>query len=372
MMNRRKWLQGAGIASVATLLGGPTALQAKTVPLYRERLILEGMPIRLSANENPYGPSPVVRKAIENAFDVACRYPGADRNRLLEKIAKKEGLSTDHIVITGGSTEGLKVTGLTFGLDSGEIIAAAPTFKALFGYAQQFGAHIHEVPVREDLQHDLPEMERRITNRTSLVFICNPNNPTGTLLPADEFTDFCKRVSKRTVVFSDEAYADFITEPDYPSMASLVKQGHNVIVSRTFSKVYGLAGVRIGYLVARPDIAARLIRNRVAYTNVLALHAAEAALEDQAFYDFSIEQNMAAKKMIYKTLDDLGLEYQPSHTNFVFFKTGRPIVTLNEQMRDKGVLVGRPFPPLTDWCRISTGTIEEVKRFNQALKEVMS
>lgn len=371
-MNRRKWLRGAGMASMATLVGGLPALQANPMPLYPARKILDGQPIRLSANENPYGPSPVVRKAIEAAFEVACRYPSASRDRLLDKIAEKEGLSKDHIVITGGSTEGLKVTGLTFGLDSGEIIAAAPTFKALFSYAAQFGAHIHQVPVTKDLQHDLPAMERRITNRTSLVFICNPNNPTGTLLPADEFTDFCKRVAKRTVVFSDEAYSDFITESDYPSMTSLVKQGHNVIVSKTFSKVYGLAGVRIGYLVARPDIAARLIRNRVAYTNVLALHAAEAALDDQAFYKFSIQKNVEAKNMIYKTLDNLGLQYTPSHTNFVFFKSGRPIEQLNRQMEDKGVLIGRSFPPLTEWCRISTGTLEEVQRFNQALKEVMS
>ncbi|MEM6377639.1 MAG: aminotransferase class I/II-fold pyridoxal phosphate-dependent enzyme, partial [Bacteroidota bacterium] len=138
------------------------------------------------------------------------------------------------------------------------------------------------------------------------------------------------------------------------------------------SKVYGLAGVRIGYLVARPDIAARLIRNRVAYTNVLALHAAEAAMKDQAFYDFSIQKNATAKQMIYKTLDELGLEYQPSHTNFVFFKSGRPIAELNQQMLEKGVMIGRPFPPLTDWCRISTGTLEEVQRFNEALKQVLS
>jgi histidinol-phosphate aminotransferase len=221
------------------------------------------------------------------------------------------------------------------------------------------------------MQHDLAAMEQRITNRTSLVFVCNPNNPTGTLLPADEYTNFCKQVAERAVVFADEAYFDFITEKNYPSMTRLVKEGHNVIVSKTFSKVYVLAGLRIGYLVARPDIAQRLIRNRVAYTNVLALHAASTALDEQDFYDHSLRKNEEAKAMIYQQLDQLGLPYVKSHTNFVFFQTGRPITEVQKAMLAQGVSVGRPFPPFLDWCRISTGTIKEMEMFNQALRKVM-
>jgi histidinol-phosphate aminotransferase len=372
-IDRRQWLSRAGLASAATLLGGIVPLEAKSAgePWFPPRPIIDGEPIRLSANENPYGPSQKVRQSVQEAFDVACRYPSASRDGLLDKIAKKEGLSRDHIVITGGSTEGLKVCGLTFGMDGGEVITAAPTFKALYKYAEQFGAHIHEVPVREDMQHDLAAMEQRITNRTSLVFVCNPNNPTGTLLPADEYTNFCKQVAERAVVFADEAYFDFITEKNYPSMTRLVKEGHNVIVSKTFSKVYGLAGLRIGYLVARPDIAQRLIRNRVAYTNVLALHAASTALDEQDFYDHSLRKNEEAKAMIYQQLDQLGLPYVKSHTNFVFFQTGRPITEVQKAMLAQGVSVGRPFPPFLDWCRISTGTIKEMEMFNQALRKVM-
>lgn len=372
-IDRRQWLSRAGLASAATLLAGLTPLEAKSTSesWFPGRPIIDGEPIRLSANENPYGPSQKVRRSVQEAFDVACRYPSASRDGLLAKIAKKEGLTPDHIVITGGSTEGLKVTGLTFGMDGGEVITAAPTFKALYKYAEQFGAHIHEVPVKEDMQHDLEAMEQRITNRTSLVFVCNPNNPTGTLLPAQAYTDFCKRTAERAVVFADEAYFDFITEPNYPSMTELVKDGHNVIVSKTFSKVYGLAGLRIGYLVARPDIAQRLIRNRVAYTNVLALHAASTALDEQAFYDHSLGKNEEGKAMIYQQLDAMGLPYVKSHTNFVFFKTGRPIAEVQKAMLAEGVQVGRPFPPFLDWCRISTGTIEEMKMFNKALKKVM-
>lgn len=372
-IDRRQWLSRAGLASAATLLGGLGSLEAKTTNRnwFPARPIIDGEAILLNANENPYGPSQKVRKAVQEAFDVACRYPGASRDGLLDKIAEKEGLSRDHIVITGGSTEGLKVTGLTFGIEGGEVITASPTFKALYKYAEQFGAHIHEVPVREDMQHDLKAMEQRITNQTSLVFVCNPNNPTGTLLPAQEYMDFCKRVGERAVVFADEAYFDFITEADYPSMTQLVKKGHNVIVSRTFSKVYGLAGMRIGYLVARPDLAQRLIRNRVAYTNVLALHAASTALDEQDFYDFSLRKNEEAKAMIYQQLDAMGLPYIKSHSNFIFFKTGMPIQKVQQAMLAEGVAVGRPFPPFLDWCRISTGTQQEMELFNKALKKVL-
>lgn len=370
-IDRRQWLRGAGLASAATLLGGMAPLQAKERTLFPARPIIDGQAIRLSANENPYGPSARVRAAIQEAFSLACRYPSASRDGLLAKIAQKEGLTPDHIVITGGSTEGLKVAGLTFGGPGSEVITATPTFTSLYKYAEQQGAYVHEVPVRADMQHDLVAMEQRLSNKTSLVFVCNPNNPTGTLLPAQEYEDFCQRVAQQAVVFADEAYFDFITQADYPSMTRLVKAGHNVIVSKTFSKVYGLAGMRIGYLVARPDMAARLIQNRMAYTNVLALQAASAALEEQDFYDFSLQKNEEAKAMIYQQLDKLGLPYLPSQTNFVFFKTGRPIAEVQAAMLAQGVAVGRPFPPFLDWCRISTGTLEEVARFNQALEKVM-
>ena len=155
-------------------------------------------------------------------------------------------------------------------------------------------------------------------------------------------------------------------------MVELVKEGKNVIVSKTFSKVYGLAGIRIGYLIARPDIAARLKKSIMAMTNVLAIAAAEEALKDDEFYKFSIAKNAEGKENMYKTLDDIGLDYIKSHTNFVFFQSGRHINDLSEAMAKKGVLIGRPFPPLYNWARISTGTTEEVNAFCDALKSVYS
>jgi len=241
----------------------------------------------------------------------------------------------------------------------------------LISYAEQFGAFINKVPLTKDMGHDLEEMERRVTNNTSLVFVCNPNNPTGTLIPKKELWDFCNTVSDRTIVFSDEAYYDYITEPNYPSMVELVKQGKNVIVSRTFSKVYALAGLRVGYLIARPDIAERVRKNVMAKSNMMAVTAAIASLNDNTFYDKCLAKNIEGKQHIYKTLDELNLRYIPSHTNFVFFHTGREITELIPKMRAQKVAIGRPFPPLNDWCRISTGKMDDVRKFGEALKLVM-
>ncbi|MGY8978347.1 MAG: pyridoxal phosphate-dependent aminotransferase [Cytophagales bacterium] len=372
-LSRRSWLKGAGLMSSLAVIGGIAPLDqlsAKEIKKFRPRPLTGN--IKLSSNENPYGPSEKVRQAMISNFDQACRYPFSYSGELIEKIAAKEGVSKDHIVLAGGSTEGLKVVGLTYGMNGGEIIAAQPTFLALMTYAAQWGGSVNWVPVDKNMMHDLDEMEKRISSKTKLIFLCNPNNPTSTLLPADRVLDFCNTVSHKVTIFSDEAYYDFIEDRNYPSMVSLVKKGKNIIVSKTFSKVYGLAGLRIGYMVAKPEIAASLRKNIMAFTNVLAIEAAKNALDDQEFYDFSLNKTLEAKKIILEGLDDLNLEYAPSNTNFIFFKSGRNIENLQQQMLAKGIMVGRPFPPFDDWCRISTGTLEEVIQFNDALKKVLS
>ncbi|PIQ48181.1 MAG: aminotransferase [Cytophagales bacterium CG12_big_fil_rev_8_21_14_0_65_40_12] len=372
-MDRRSWLKKGGALSALTLLGGTAVASTLTqsdIEKFNPRPF--SGPAQLNFNENPFGPSAKVRKAMTEAFDMGCRYPDSLIDELAEMVAKKEGVTRDHIVIGGGSTEGLKVTGLTFANNGGEIIAARPTFLAMMSYAQQWGATVNWVDLDDKLTHDVDEMERRISSKTKLIFLCNPNNPTSTLLEKNKLVNFVTSASKKTIVFSDEAYYDFIEEKDYPSMVTLVKEGANVIVSKTFSKVYGLAGLRVGYLVAKPELANKIRENVVANSNVLALQAAMTALNDDEFYNFSLNKVKEGKQLMYKTMDSLGLEYIPSNTNFIFFKTGRDIKTFNKQMLENGVLVGRPFPPYNDWCRISMGTIEEVQVFNKALVKIMS
>ncbi len=371
--DRRQWLKTAGWAGAFSLLGGANSLANNLTPSGLSVVAhntTNGI-IRLSSNENPYGPSGKVRQAMIDAFHEVCRYPFGYSGKLADKIAQKHGVTKDHIVITGGSTEGLKAAGLIYGLHGGEIVAAEPTFLSLMEYAEQFGAYVHYVPVDKHLTHDLEAMEKRLTGSTRLIFVCNPNNPTGTLLPAETMKNFCENLSARMVVFADEAYFDYITEPNYPSMVELVKQDLNVIVSRTFSKIYGLAGIRLGYLIARPDIAQRLRESVMANTNVLAIFAALKAMEDEEFYKFSLEQNQAGKEIIYKALDELNLPYIKSHANFVFFNAGKDIRELQGEFFMRGIQIGRPFPPLMEWCRISTGTIEEVQAFVKVLKEVV-
>ncbi|MBT8235497.1 MAG: histidinol-phosphate aminotransferase family protein [Bacteroidia bacterium] len=366
-IDRRNWLRTVGLGGGFTLLGGLPALADTAIP----RHISSTGPIKLSSNENPYGPSSRVREVIKQNFDNACRYPFSFLRGLVDMIAEKEGVSKDHVVVTGGSTEGLKACGLVFGLNDKEVVAADPTFQALLRYAENFGSKVHRVPLNETMHHDLEAMGNKINGNTGLVFICNPNNPTGTLLDSNDLIDFCNTYEKDTVIFSDEAYYDFIMEPDYPSMITLVKKGKNVVVSKTFSKVYGLAGLRIGYLIARPDIATRLKNAIMAMSNVLAIEAAKEALRDDEFYTYSLLQNTKAKKLIYSTLEELDLPYIKSHTNFIFFRSGRSIHELIPAMRDEGVLIGRPFPPKLDWARISTGTLEETELFNRALTKIL-
>ena len=205
-----------------------------------------------------------------------------------------------------------------------------------------------------------------------MVFVCNPNNPTGTMLSAEELENFCVSTSKNTCVFVDEAYYDYSINDGYPTMTKLVKEGHNIIVSRTFSKIYGLAGVRIGYLISSPERIAELKKCTMAGTNILATHAAIMAYDEDSFFNYSLSKNKEALNILYKVFEGLDLEYVNSHTNFAFFKTGVHIDEFSKYMKEKGILVGRPFPPYYDWCRISTGRIQDVKVFSERLKEYYS
>ncbi len=366
-MDRRNWLRTAGMSGGLLCLGGLEALGKNACT----RSLSEDGQVFLNANENPYSPSAAIRQTLTDNLEQTCRYPFRALPDLVDRIAEKEGVSRDHVVVTGGSSEGLTAAGLIYGMNGGEIIAADPTFQRLLQYAENFGAKVHRVPVNQRLEHDLEGMSARINKGTSLIFLCNPNNPTGTIIDRDKLRDFCISHEKEAVIFSDEAYYDFITEPDYPSMVELVREGRNVIVSKTFSKVYGLAGLRIGYLIARPDIAKRLKEGVMAMTNVLAIAAAKHALEDDTFYKFSIAKNQQAKERIYEALESLNLRYIRSHTNFVFFETGRHIDQMIQSMRKENIWIGRPFPPMYNWARVSTGTMEEMELFTTALKRVM-
>jgi histidinol-phosphate aminotransferase len=376
IINRRQWLKSASLVAGSATLFADNFLNLNTVKPFNDPFKwmdeTSNEVIRLSSNENPYGPSKYVREKMISAFDKVCRYPFAEIDSLTKKIADKEGLLPENILLTIGSTEGLKIAALAYLQKGGELVAPDPTFEAMINYAEACGAYVHRVPVNKELGLDLENLEKRCSGDTRMVFVCNPNNPTGTILPPDEMNHFCTKMAKRTMVFSDEAYIDYINIPNYPSMTSLVKEGLNVIVSRTFSKVYGIAGLRIGYLIARPDIIRRLDKFRIDRPNILAIIAASNAMDETDFYKFSVSKNKESLSLLTKTMDKHRLKYTESHANFVFFKTGMNINDFSKKMFDHNIRVGRPFPPLNDWCRISTGTTEEMEKVVSALNVIYS
>ena len=376
MQSRRDWFKSS--IGIGGLMLTPSILTAEEIKKYNPRS--KSSIVKLSSNENPYGPSERVLNAIKNSFNDACRYPYEFIQELQKTLARKHDVPIESIVITGGSNEALRITGLAISNKGGNIVAGQPTYLALMNYAEAWGAEIKWVPVDSDKGYDLKKIRESIDKETNMVFIANPNNPTGTLLNANSLANFCEDISKQTLVFCDEAYYDYINEKDYPSMDYLVRKGENVIISRTFSKVYGMAGLRIGYLVLKPKLADDLFGkyspygrpNIMAQTNVLAVAAASEALKDTDFYKFSLKKANEEKDKIYKLLDYLDLKYVKSSTNFVFFESKKHIDKLTAEMLEKGVRIGRPFPPFYDWCRISTGTSQEVDIFIESMLEVYS
>ena len=368
-ISRRNLIKLLGISGASIPLTG--LINSKKINLNKN--LNESIPIKLSSNENPYGPSKKVRDAITEAFDEVCRYPYSEPynriSQLEKKIAKREGVDPGMVLVTGGSNEGLRATGRLFGIEKKEIIACKPTYLALMTYAEEFDCKINWVPLDKELKYDLNEIKNRVSDKTSMIFVCNPNNPTGTMLDSKVLENFCLNISKKTCVFVDEAYYDYSINNGYPTMTKLVKKGHNIIVSRTFSKVYGLAGLRIGYLISNEERINQLKKCTMAGTNILASHAAINAYDDNEFFNYSLNKNKEGLSFLYSLFDELDLEYKKSYTNFVFFKSGHHIDRVQDFMKKKNILVGRPFPPYYNWCRISTGKIEDLEKFSTALKE---
>jgi histidinol-phosphate aminotransferase len=341
----------------------------RAVPLEEEKVKVRA---RLNSNENPYGPSEKARRAMTEAFDEGCRYPGGQNKKLEELIAKKEGLSPDQVILGAGSGEVLRMAAMAYGPQGGEILTAHPTYEGLESAAHTIGAFVHRVALNKNFEHDLDAMDRRTTQAVRLVFVCNPNNPTGTIVPADRLRAFCKEVSRRSVVLVDEAYHEYVDDAQYSSMMDLARDGYNVIISRTFSKIHAMAGLRVGYGFARPDIVARLRQFR-GFINILGMQAAMASYQDPEFQSFSRKKNAEARIYTYKALDELGYKYIRSQANFVFFKLSKDVQAqaFRDVMEKKhGILVGRTFPPYNDYCRVSMGTMDEMKIFATALREV--
>lgn len=330
-----------------------------------------GGPIILCWNENPYGPSPAARAAVSGAIPEGCRYPDDEMQPLIAELAAREGVSPDCIVSGTGSGELLRALGMLAARNGGEIVAAQPTYTELTRYAEACGAHIRFVPVDRSLRHDLAAMHVAVGASTRAVYLCNPNNPTGTTVAAADIRAFVAALPAQVTTIVDEAYLDFVVAPEVTSVADLTAGAQRVVVLRTFSKIHGMAGIRCGYGIARADVAKELSAARMTTPNVFAVRAARASLGDKAFLADTRRRILASRLAITTELARHKLQFAEPQGNFVFFDTGMPLKRFTELMRARNILVGRRFAPYDNWCRITIGTEPEVDAFLTALPAVL-
>jgi histidinol-phosphate aminotransferase len=326
----------------------------------------DGRVVRLSHNENPYGPSPKARKALIAAIDQGNRYPREAISNLEQKIAEHEGLDANQVMISAGSAELLGLAGLMVGMHEGNVISCHPTFPVLMHYASQLASEWRKVPLTEDHQYNLAGINAKVDKDTRLVFICNPNNPTGGELPKTMLEPFCQVLSQRTRVYVDEAYIEFAAGGIKASLAHLTKDNPNIIVGRTFSKIYGMAGLRVGYAIAHPDTITEMRRLQPGMNitpSVTSVEAASASIGDEEFIASCLEKNAAARELIYEGFTNWGIEYIPSSTNFIFFRTDRfADQNVTASLRAKNVMI-RSYGDVPGWARVSIGTVDEVGMF---------
>lgn len=330
--------------------------------------------IKLASNENPLGPSPKGMEALKDSLERVFMYPDGSSFKLKQSLAEKLGLDPANILVSNGADESIKLIAEAY-LNSGEeVIVPKPTFSEYEFATKVMGGQCVYSPLDGDFRLQLQDMVQRITDRTKLIFVCNPNNPTGTIVTGEEIREFLAQVPQNIVVIFDEAYFEYVIDSDYLDTVELVKQGlSNVIVLRTFSKVYGLAGLRVGYALGHKNLIAAIERVREPFNvNLLGQAAAVAAIWDEDHVRASKENNERGKHYLYQQFEALGLKYTLSETNFIWVDTEKNSKELFEQLLQKGVIIrtGDIFGYET-YIRVTIGLPEENEKFVNALKELL-
>ena len=325
-----------------------------------------GMPetgmIRLSSNENPHGPSPLARKAMMDAISISNRYQWDTNALFREQIGKLTGHTRDHITLGAGSSELLGLVSLWAAYKQGNVVAAEPTFKLWMPAARQMGLETKLVPLTATKHNDLQRMLDAIDAQTRMVYLCNPNNPTGTVSPRGELESFIRKVAADRILLLDEAYTEY---EDSPSMQSLVDELPNLIVAKTFSKVYGMAGARVGYLLAHPSTI-KAINAYQAWANAgpsaTSMLGAMAALTDHEFVTYCKQENLKARLILCKGFEKAGIPFIPSSTSFVYFNNQPYPKNIPELLQSNRIMGARSFEQQSSWFRISVGTTEEMQK----------
>ncbi|WP_434750563.1 histidinol-phosphate transaminase [Paenibacillus amylolyticus] len=349
----------------------PVYKPGKPIEEVKRELGLEHV-IKLASNENPYGSSPAVLEAITRELANVSIYPDGSSAELTEVLAKHLGVGRDQLIFGCGSDEIIALITRAFFLPGDETIMADQTFSVYKSNADIEGAATIEVPLKNGT-HDLPAMLARINDKTKAVWICNPNNPTGTIVSEQELVTFMDEVPSHVMVVLDEAYYEFVTDDAYPQSISLIERYPNLVVLRTFSKIYGLASLRIGYGIARPEIIDLINRVREPFnTSRFGQVAAKAALQDQAFVQECAKSNATDREWLQHEFSRLGLTYFPTQGNFILVDLDMPSATAFQSLLKQGIIVRSGFHVYPTYIRVSVGTAEQNRAFVAALENTLA
>ncbi|GGH42380.1 histidinol-phosphate aminotransferase [Paenibacillus silvae] len=349
----------------------PVYKPGKPIEEVKRELGLEQV-IKLASNENPFGSSPAVLEAITKEMASVSIYPDGSAANLTEVLAKHLGVERSNLIFGCGSDEIIALITRAFFLPGDETIMADQTFSVYKSNADIEGAVTIEVPLKNGT-HDLPAMLAQITNKTKAIWVCNPNNPTGTIVSEQELVTFMDQVPSNVMVVLDEAYYEFVTDEAYPQSIALIDRYPNLVVLRTFSKIYGLASLRIGYGIARPEVINLINRVREPFnTSRFGQVAAIAALQDQAFVQECAKHNATDREWLQNEFARLGLPYFPAHGNFILVDLNMPSDTAFQSLLKQGIIVRAGFHVYPTYIRVSVGTAEQNRMFIAALENTLA
>lgn len=367
----RRHLFGAASVGTAMALGGvPGIARAAAEPAAPTLFGPAPGVALLSRNENPYGPSPKAIEAMMAAASKGCYYSDIGVKVLTDMIAERFGVSPEQVVLGEGSTEVLNAAALALASD-GHILCPELFWDTTVNYAARKGAKVVRVPLKADMSIDLDGIAAAVTPETKLVQLCNPNNPTGMVIDGPTMSAFVTKVSPKATVLVDEAYNELVDQPEATSVAHLVKQGANLIVCRTFSKIYGMAGLRVGYAITTAELAEKIRGYQMSFGgNTMGLAAAIASFNDTDFMAKSKASITEARAIMLDAVKRAGLEALPSQANFLFVKVA-DADTLRKAMADRSIMIRGAYGKWTSWSRVSTGKIEDVRRYAAALPEIV-
>lgn len=330
--------------------------------------------VLLNYNESAYGPSPRALAAVRDVppATVSRYFPEGTYDTLRDELARHHGIMRDHIRVAAGSTEVLKACDDVFLAGGKSVVVAEPAYEAVLQYAANSRADATRIPLTSDHRHDLLRMASAVTASTGLVYVCNPNNPTGTIVRRDEFDVFLDLLPSSVTVLVDEAYSEFVTDGQYESAVRHVRARRNVVVAKTFSKIHGLAGMRIGYAIAPPALIVRLAPFLVDFAPTgAAANAALASLRDRAFTTDVAKRNAARRTAFVAEMRQLGFACADSQANFVMADLRRPVAPVIAALERERVFVGREFAAMPTFLRVTLGTEAEMAAFFQAFRRVI-